>query len=97
MSNNQIHFQIQRGAVVSDCMQKTYDFISGNLNYLHDAIIPIRDEVLESSDFTFICYERNWTFAVDIDKVELGQVSAGSGVIQEGNQCAYDELLESVS
>jgi len=52
---------------VSDCMQKTYDFISGNLTYLHDALIPVRDEVLESSDFTFICYERNWTFAVDID------------------------------
>ena len=95
--SNSVHFQIQRGTVVSDCMQQTYDFISENLTYLHDALIPVRDAVLESSDFKFICFEQNWSFAVNIDRVELGQVSAGNGAIQEGNQCSYDELLESIS
>ena len=97
MSNNRIYFQIQRGAVVSDCMEETYQFISQNLHYLHDALIPLRDEILESSTFSFICYEENWSFAANIEKVELGRVSSGTGIIQEGNQCSYDELLESIS
>jgi len=95
--SNRIHFEIQRGAVVSDCMEETYDFITKNLHYLHDSLIPIRDEVLGSSEFTFVCYEENWSFAASVDKVELGKISAGSGVIQEGNQCAYDQLLETLS
>jgi len=95
MSSN-IHFQIQRGSVVSDCMEETYQFISQNLSYLHDTLIPLRDELLESSEFTFICYEENWSFASKVERVELGRVSSGHGLIQEGSQCAYDELLESL-
>ena len=94
--SNHIHYEIQRGSVVSDCMEETYQFISQNLNYLHDALIPIRDEILDSNTFSFVCYEENWSFAAKIDRVELGKIAAGSGVIQEGNHCSYDEITEIV-
>jgi len=95
--SNKIHFEIQRGSVVSDCMEDTYDFISENLKYLHNALVPVRDEILEANNFSFVCYEDNWTFAVKIERVELGKVASGSGVIQDGNRCYYDELLETLS
>ncbi len=92
--SNLIHFEIQRGKIVSDCMEQTYQFISKNLSYLHEQLVPVRDELLESSNFTFICYEENWTFAARVDKAELGCVSSGSGIIKDGNNCSYDEVLE---
>lgn len=95
--SNRIFFQVQRGSVVSDCMEETYQFISNNLRYLHESLIPIRDEILENSEFTFISYEDNWTFAASIDKVELRRVAQGSGVIQEGSQCSYDEIIEDLN
>ena len=94
--SNKIHFEVQRGTIVSDCMEETYQFISNNLKYLHDSLKPIRDEVLDDSNFTFIGYEENWSFATTINKVELGKVSSGHGVILEGNQCSYSDLLHSM-
>lgn len=93
MSDN-THFEIQRGSVLSDCMEKTYEFITQNLDYLHESLIPVREEVVPGNEFKFICYEKNWSFAVNVEQVELGQIASGSGIVKEGGQCAYDELLE---
>ena len=95
--SNSTHFEVQRGALVSDCMENTYDFINENLRYLHEALTPVRDELFDSSNFMFVCYEQQWTFALNVKKVELGSVSSCSGVIQEGGKCSYDELIASIS
>ncbi len=92
--SNLIHFEVQRGQVVCDCMEETYQFISQNLGYLHEQLLPVRDELLGAGDFTFICHEENWTFAARVDKAELGRVSIGSGIIKDGNSSSYDEVLE---
>lgn len=89
-------FEVERGAVVSDCMDETQEFISGNLRYLHELLTPIKSEIGQSSDFTFICYEEDWSFAAKIEKVELSRVSKGNGLILEGGQCAYDLILEEI-
>ncbi|MGJ8676544.1 MAG: hypothetical protein ACSHX0_03410 [Akkermansiaceae bacterium] len=95
--SNQTYFQIQRGSVVSDCMPETYDFISQNLEYFHRALKPIRDILSDDGPITFISHETQWSFAVCIEKAELGKVALGKGVIAEGNTSMYDELLEKIS
>lgn len=90
---NLTHYTVDRGKVQSDCMPETHQFISQNLKYLYESLMPIKEEIAQSGPFSFVCYEDNWSFAAKIDKVELARVSSASGVIQEGRECAYDELI----
>ena len=94
--SNQIHFTIQRGSIVSDCMAETYEFISQNSDYFHGALKPIRNELSEGGTFTFISYEKNWSFGTVVEKSELGKISMGKGAIVEGSNCSFDEILESL-
>lgn len=94
---NQTYFKIQRGSIVSDCMQETYDFISQNLEYFHTALQPAREALTSDGSLTFISHESQWSLACRIDKSELGKVAAGEGSIIEGGHCPYDELLKELS
>ena len=94
--SNLTHYKVERGEVQSDCMPETHNFISQNLKYLYESLIPVREEIAKSGSFSFICYEDNWSFTAKIDKVELARVSSASGVIQEGHECSYDELLSEI-
>ncbi len=85
-------YQIQRGEVVSDCMQSTYDFINENLEFFSHNLKTVRD-VLDGGDFfLFISHEDRWSFSCRIDKFELGKVANGAGVIREGDSCPYNEI-----
>jgi len=94
--SNLTEFQVERGKVESDCMPETFNFISQNLKYLYDSLIPVREELAKTGPFSFICYEDNWSFAAKIEKVELARVSTAKGVIHEGRDCAYDELVPTI-
>lgn len=94
---NQTYFKIQRGAIVSDCMEETYDFISQNLQYFYQALKPVEDAISDGGPMTFISHENQWTFAVCVEKSELGKVATGKGIISEGNSCPYDQLLNDLS
>lgn len=95
--SNQTFFQIQRGSVVSDCMQETYDFIVQNLDYFHSALQPAREALANEGPILFISHETQWSFACRIDKSELGKVASGVGIISEAHACPYDELLKGLS
>ncbi len=89
---DQTLYQAQRGEVVSDCMPATYDFILENLEFFYHNLKPVR-EILGADDFfLFISHEDRWSFSCRVDKVELGRVSNGAGVIREGSSCPYNEI-----
>ena len=90
---NQTPFKIQQGAVISDCMQETHDFITQNLEYFHSALQPAREALGNEAAITFISHESQWSLACRIDKSELGKVAAGAGIISESSVCPYDDLL----
>jgi len=89
---DQTLFQVQRGEVVSDCMQTTFNFIEENLEFFYHNLKPIR-EILEAEDFfLFVSHEDRWSFSCRVDRVELGRVANGVGVIREGSACPYDGI-----
>lgn len=89
---DQTLYQVSRGVVASDCMQSTLEFIEGNLEFFYHSLKPVR-EILEADDFfLFISHEDRWSFSCRVDRVELGRVSNGAGVIQEGGSCPYDGI-----
>ena len=91
--SNLTHYKVEQGEVYSDCMPETHNFITQNLKYLNQLLIPVREEIAKSGPFTIICYEDNWSFAAKIEKIELAKVSSAIGVIQEGSECSYDEIV----
>lgn len=91
------YFEIQRGEIISDCMQETYDFISQNLAYLHSELKPIREALPDDGPFTFISHEDQWSLAVCVEKTELGKLATGRGIISECNNSAYSELVKGVA
>lgn len=95
--SNQTFFQIQRGSVVSDCMQETYDFIVRNVDYFHSALQPAREALANEGSITFVSHESQWSFACRIDKSELGKAAAGVGIISETHVCPYDDLLKGLA
>lgn len=91
---DQTLYQVQRGEVVSDCMQSTFDFIDENLEFFYHNLKPVR-EILEADDFfLFITHEDRWSFSCRVDRVELGRVASGAGVIREGSSCPYDGITD---
>lgn len=94
---DQTLFKVQRGEVVSDCMKSTYDFISENLEFFYHNLKPVREIFNAEESFTFISHEDRWSFSCRVDKVELGVIANGEGVIREGNTCPYDEVQEMLS
>lgn len=92
--SNRTHFEVQRGAVVSDCMENTFDFISQNLEYFYDALRPAREALNDGGEITFISLEDQWSFACHVEKSELGRVASGKGVIAESSACLFDEILD---
>lgn len=95
--SNQINYEIVQGAVVSDCLPETHQFIEQNSQYFHTTLKPIRDALADEGDVVFISYEKSWSFASAVKKAELGRISSGKGAISEGGVCSYDELLSSLS
>lgn len=91
---DQTLYQVQRGEVVSDCMQSTFDFIEENLDFFYHNLKEVRD-LLEADDFfLFISHEDRWSFSCRVDKAELGKVANGAGVVREGSTCPYDEIKD---
>ncbi|MGJ8673320.1 hypothetical protein [Rubritalea sp.] len=78
-------------------MPETYEFISQNLDYFYSALQPLKNALAEDGPITFISHESQWSFAVSVEKSELGRVASGSGVISEGGACPYDDLSEAIS
>jgi len=81
----------------SDCMELTLQFLQENLRFLNDAIKPVKRELSDSGEFSFICYEESWSFGVHIDKIELAAVSKAKGMLAEGNKCSYSEIYEELN
>jgi|GEM_PF-3833431 len=91
-----LNFNIRQGEVECDCMERTHNFISSNLKYLGKSITTLKSEGLSGQDFTLICYESAMSFAVKVDRIELGQIANGGGVIVDGASCNYDQILETL-
>jgi len=87
-------FIIKNGGIESSSMSSTKEFMNDNLKYLVDAFKPIRSQISKTSQFSFVCYEDNWSFAARVDNMELGAASEGAGGILEGQVCEYDSLFE---
>ncbi len=95
--SNQIKYEITQGAVVSDCLPETHQFIEENSQYFHTILKPIRTALEDEGQIIFISYEKSWSFASAVEKAELGRISSGKGIIVEGGVCSYDELLSSLN
>lgn len=88
-----LNFHISQGTVECECMERTHNFISGNLAYLNKMLVALKHEGMKSDEFTMICHEKTMSYAVKVDKVELGQVAEGYGVLADGSECQYDEII----
>jgi len=95
--SDQTFFQVQRGAVVSDCMEETYDFINQNLEFFYQNLKPVREALGADDYFVFVSHEDRWSFSCRVDRVELGRVAQGVGIISEGSNCPYDTVTEELS
>lgn len=90
---NTTSFTVNRGEVMSDCMRDTYEFIQENLEFFYHSLQPVREVLAANETFSFISHEDRWSFACSVEKVELGMVSQGAGVIREGGSMPYDEVI----
>jgi len=89
-----MNYKIKKGVVECDYKEKTQEFISGNVKYLNDLLVTLKNEVLPGNEFTMICKEKTLSFAVEVDEVERGQVANGVGALVYDRLCKYDEMLE---
>ncbi len=89
-------YTVEKGKVISDCMEETEVLIAQNLEYINQALSPIRNELAKPGDFSFICYESAWTLAATVELVEQSKVTKAHGVVNVGDACVYDELLDSM-
>ena len=92
--SNKTKFKIERGSIVSDCMDDTRDFITQNLEYFYNSLQSAREALSDEGEITFISLEDHWSFACHIEKSELGKVAKGKGIIAESSACLYDEILK---
>lgn len=87
------YFQVQRGSIVSDCMEETYEFINQNLEFFYHNLKDIKEAIGSDGPFTFISHEDRWSFACRVDRSELGRVAAGQGFVTEGADCPYNDII----
>ena len=95
--SDQTFYQVQRGRVVSDCMEGTYEFINQNLEFFFHGLKPLKEALNTTGPMTFISHEDRWSFSCRVDRAELGQVATGQGYITEGADCPYDDIYEKLS